>query len=181
MAWRGRRVSDDATAGGSAGTLLKALREDAGLSRRALARRAGTTPETITRWERGVGPPLPVTVRKLAAALGVPPEALSGTHVAAEAAPEGPPVGLRAALALRGVAPGPAGYDVPTLVAGIEALGWRYAVEERAPSQRGQHRYRALVFRTVAPGGRVATGRAGGTTEAEALTKALVRLLERTA
>jgi transcriptional regulator with XRE-family HTH domain len=174
-------MSDDATAGGSAGTLLKALREGAGLSQRALARRAGTTPETIARWERGVGPRRPITVRKLAAALGVPPEELSGARVAAAAAPGDLPPGLGAALALRGVAPGPAGYDVPTLVAGIEALGWRYAIEERAPSQGGRHRYRALVFRASAPGGRVATGRAGGATEAEALTKALVRLLERTA
>ena len=171
-------MSDDTTAGGSAGRRLKARREAAGLSRRELARRAGTTAETVARWEAGVGPPRPATVRKLAAALGVPPEDLSVGSVAAADLP----TGLRAALALGGIPPGPAGYDLPALVAAIEGRGWRYVVEARAPSQRGRHRYRALVFGPARAGSpRHTSTRAGGTTEMEALAKALVRLLERPA
>jgi hypothetical protein len=85
-------------------------------------------------------------------------------------------------LALRGVAPGPAGYDVRTLAAAVEALGWRCAVEERPTRERGRFRYQAMVFGSAAGGAPShASGRATGGTEAEALAKALVRLLERAA
>ena len=46
-------MSDEATADGTLRTRLKALREAAGLSQRALASRAGVDPETVAR--RGVG------------------------------------------------------------------------------------------------------------------------------
>ena len=183
MVWRGLRVSDDSTGAGSAGTRLAALRGAAGLSQRALARRAGVDPETVRRWERSLVRPRGDTVRKVAAALGAPPAELdAGT--AADAAPEsgGLPPGLRAALALRGVAPGTAGYDVRTLAAAVAARGWRATVEERAPSGRGRRRYQALVFALEPDGSpRHVSGRARGATEAEALAAALVRLLEQTA
>ena len=172
-------MSAELPAGAGSGDRLKALRDAAGLSKRALAQRAGTTPETVARWEAG-GVPRPATVRKLAAALGVPPDEL-GAGGAADP-PQDVPLELRVALALVGIAPGPAGYDVSTLLAAVAALGWRVTVEERAPSARGRHRYRALVFGSAGDGvPRHVSGRGSGATEAEALAKALLRLLERTA
>jgi transcriptional regulator with XRE-family HTH domain len=58
----------------SFGGHLRALREAAGLSRAALARRAGVPASTLGNWEGDRGMPgLPALVR-LAAALGVPVE-----------------------------------------------------------------------------------------------------------
>ena len=170
------------TAEGTLGTRLKALREGAGLSQRALARLAGTDSETIGRWEAG-GTPRAGTLRKVAAALGVPPDALAGGSgaVGVEPTAGGLPPALHAALVDRGVLPGPAGYDVATLVAAIAARGWRAVVEERASRRCGRFRYHAMVFGSV--GGNYpmhVNARARGDTEAEALAKALVRLLERT-
>jgi hypothetical protein len=84
-------------------------------------------------------------------------------------------------LALGGIAPGPSGDDAAALLAAIAARGWHATVEELAPSQGGRLRYHAMVF-ALAEGGSpsYASGRARGATEAEALAKALARLLERT-
>jgi DNA-binding XRE family transcriptional regulator len=58
----------------SFGHHLRALREGAGLTRAALARKTGVPASTLRRWERDQGfPGLPTLVR-LAAALGVPVE-----------------------------------------------------------------------------------------------------------
>jgi transcriptional regulator with XRE-family HTH domain len=176
-------VTDEATADGTLGTRLRALREGAGLSQRALASRAGVAPETVARLEGDRTPTRPATLRKIAAALGVPPEVLAGGHVSAEpdADAAGLPVELRVALALNGIAPGPDGYDVAAIVAAIAARGWRSAVEERATRARGRFRYHAIVFgSTEGSSPSHASGRASGETEAERLAKALVRLLERT-
>src|SRR5690349_587680 len=56
---------------------LRTLRQEAGLSRAGLARRAGVPVTTLRNWENGRGfPALPAFVR-LAKALGVPPERLA--------------------------------------------------------------------------------------------------------
>ena len=57
---------------------LKALRRRAGLTQRGLAARAGLTHSTVAFLETGKHAALPSTVRKLAAALGIPPEELTG-------------------------------------------------------------------------------------------------------
>jgi len=58
----------------SFGEHLRALRENAGLSRAGLAREAGVPVSTLRGWEAGRGMPgLPALLR-LAHALGVPPE-----------------------------------------------------------------------------------------------------------
>jgi transcriptional regulator with XRE-family HTH domain len=58
----------------SFGEHLRALREDAGLSRAGLAREAGIPVSTLRGWEAGRSMPgLPALLR-LAQALGVPPE-----------------------------------------------------------------------------------------------------------
>ena len=170
-------MTDEATAEETLGTRLKALREAAGLSRRALASLAGANDQAIGLWERGRRVPQASSVRRLAEALGVPPDALTGGRPKAEDLP----AGLRAALVASGVWPGPAGYDAAVLVAATEVRGWRSTVEELAPSRGGRFRYQAMVFGSI--GGNSpshASGRARGATEAEALAKALVRLLERT-
>jgi len=176
-------MNDEGTADGTVGTRLKALREGAGLSQRALARLAGVAPETVARLERDRQPPRPDTLRKLAVALGVPLEVLAGGNLAPGPEPtaEALPAGLRAALVASGIAPGPAGDDASTLLAAIAARGWHATVEELAPSTGGRFRYQAMVFGSI--GGNSpshASGRARGATEAEALAKALARLLERT-
>ncbi len=56
------------------GRRLQHLRQDAGLTQGALAAAAGLTHEAISRLEGGRRTPYAVTVRKLAAALEVPPE-----------------------------------------------------------------------------------------------------------
>lgn len=175
-------MGDEETTDGTVGTRVKALREDAGLSQRALARLAGTAAETIARLERNPDPPpRPGTVRKLAAALDVPPEALTGGSEVAGAEAADIPARLRAALVAAGIPPGPAGDDLATLVAAIEARSWRFTVEERAPSQRGRNRYQAMVFGSAGDGAQShASARASGETEAAALATALVRLMERT-
>jgi transcriptional regulator with XRE-family HTH domain len=55
---------------------LKELREDQGLSQRALAELAGVAPATIVRAENGQRVPRGMTARKLAKALGVEPVVL---------------------------------------------------------------------------------------------------------
>jgi transcriptional regulator with XRE-family HTH domain len=61
----------------SFGLHLRSLREGAGLSRSALARRAGIPAGTLRNWEGDQGfPGLPALLR-LAAALGVPVERLA--------------------------------------------------------------------------------------------------------
>lgn len=59
------------------GDKVKRLREDLSLSQRELASEAGVSPATILKIEKDeVENPHPSTVRKLAAALGVPPRDL---------------------------------------------------------------------------------------------------------
>jgi transcriptional regulator with XRE-family HTH domain len=57
---------------------LRALRQDRALSQRDLAQLAGVTQSTINRLEVGHQTAYPVTVRKLAKALGVAPRDLYG-------------------------------------------------------------------------------------------------------
>lgn len=59
------------------GEALRVLRDDAMLSQRELASEAGISPATVLKIEKGeVETPHPSTMRKLAAALGVPPRDL---------------------------------------------------------------------------------------------------------
>jgi transcriptional regulator with XRE-family HTH domain len=53
------------------GQVLKALREQAGLSQIELAKRLGIYQSSITRWERGQGEPGVSLVKPLATILGV--------------------------------------------------------------------------------------------------------------
>lgn len=55
---------------GSPGSLVRELRRSAGLSQRALARRAETSQPAIARYERGVATPSWETLQRLAAACG---------------------------------------------------------------------------------------------------------------
>lgn len=55
---------------------LREVRERKFLSQQELADRAETTKANISRLERGEQQPRPSTIRKLAEALGVPPEEL---------------------------------------------------------------------------------------------------------
>lgn len=57
-------------------TRLKVIRERKALTQEELAQRAGVSRITVARLETGVDEPRPSTTRKLAAALGVEPEAL---------------------------------------------------------------------------------------------------------
>jgi transcriptional regulator with XRE-family HTH domain len=62
----------------SFGRHLRALREEAGLSRAEAARRAGVPVSTLRNWEADRGMPgLPISLR-LAKALGVPGERFAG-------------------------------------------------------------------------------------------------------
>lgn len=54
----------------SPGALIRELRLAAGLSQRALARRAGTSQPAIARYERGITTPSWETLQRLAAACG---------------------------------------------------------------------------------------------------------------
>lgn len=54
----------------SPNTLVCDLRVDAGLSQRALARRAGTSQPAVARYERGAATPSWETLQRLAAACG---------------------------------------------------------------------------------------------------------------
>ncbi len=54
----------------SPNVLLRELRLDAGLSQRALARRAGTSQPAVARYERGAATPSWETLQRLAAACG---------------------------------------------------------------------------------------------------------------
>lgn len=56
------------------GQALKAAREDAGLSQKAVAERVGVDSITISRWERGVRRPPRAAVLLLAKVYGQPPE-----------------------------------------------------------------------------------------------------------
>lgn len=56
---------------------LRQLRREAALTQEDLAREAGVSIGTVIRLERGSREPFPSTVRKLAAALGVRPQALT--------------------------------------------------------------------------------------------------------
>ena len=55
---------------------LRALRERKVLTQQELARKAGITRATLSRLEGGAENPYPSTIRKLAHALGVEPQAL---------------------------------------------------------------------------------------------------------
>lgn len=57
-------------------TRLRALRERKVLTQQELADKAGITRATLSRLEAGAENPYPSTIRKLAAALGVEPQAL---------------------------------------------------------------------------------------------------------
>src|SRR5690348_11418176 len=73
------------------GALLRRRREELGLSQRALAARAGTSPGTVGRLEQGrARAPHLATIRRLAAALGVAPERLVAWAGAAPAAARPP-------------------------------------------------------------------------------------------
>jgi putative transcriptional regulator len=74
----------------SFGQHLRAMREDAGLSRAELARRAAVAASTLRNWEGGRGfPGLPALLR-LAGALGVPVERFAeGVEDPAEDEPGG--------------------------------------------------------------------------------------------
>lgn len=54
----------------AAGTWIRRVREDAGLSRRELARRARTSPAAVIAYERGDRDPTVATLRRLLAAAG---------------------------------------------------------------------------------------------------------------
>jgi len=56
------------------GCLVRRQREQAGISQRSLARRAGTTQAAVSRIERGLTAPTWETVRALLLALGCEPE-----------------------------------------------------------------------------------------------------------
>jgi transcriptional regulator with XRE-family HTH domain len=60
------------------GEVLLRLRESAGLSQQALADRAGVSPTSVSGCEAGARVPSPAVLGKLAAALGVPADALAG-------------------------------------------------------------------------------------------------------
>jgi transcriptional regulator with XRE-family HTH domain len=53
---------------------LQQARAARGLSQRALAERAGVSESMVARTERGASTPRPGATRRLAAALGLPPE-----------------------------------------------------------------------------------------------------------
>ena len=61
----------------SFGHHLRALREQAGLSRAGLARRAGVLVSTLRHWENDRGFPGVPAILRLAEALGVPAERLA--------------------------------------------------------------------------------------------------------
>jgi transcriptional regulator with XRE-family HTH domain len=58
------------------GTVLKQLREKAGLNQSQLAERLGVDQASVSRWERGQGEPGVSMVKPLAAILGVSAESL---------------------------------------------------------------------------------------------------------
>lgn len=60
------------------GERIKRVRERKSWGQAELARQAGISPNTLYRIEKGTHPPRPVTVRKLAQALGVEPAELVG-------------------------------------------------------------------------------------------------------
>jgi transcriptional regulator with XRE-family HTH domain len=64
---------------------LRAARAAAGLSQRALARRAGVPTTTIAKWEGGFHRPYAGKLAALALALGVPPAALTASDPGAGA------------------------------------------------------------------------------------------------
>jgi transcriptional regulator with XRE-family HTH domain len=81
------------------GVMLKTMRESAGLSQSALAKRAGVPVRSIQNWEQGHRIPRIDTLPKLAQALGVPVGTLAAGIVEEKlgAAPEPPPAGPRKA------------------------------------------------------------------------------------
>jgi transcriptional regulator with XRE-family HTH domain len=73
----------------SFGGHLRALRDEAGLSRAALARRAGVPASTLRHWEGDRGFPALAACLRLAGALGVPVERFAeGVEDPAEDEPE---------------------------------------------------------------------------------------------
>jgi transcriptional regulator with XRE-family HTH domain len=70
---------------------LRTLRESAGLSQYALAKRAGLSKQGMSRLELGEREPTWVTVQRLAAALGVSFEAFADPDVARQAQNDEPP------------------------------------------------------------------------------------------
>jgi len=61
----------------SCGGHLRTLRQEAGVSRAELARRAGVPVSTLRHWENGRGFPTAPVFLRLAEALGVPAERLA--------------------------------------------------------------------------------------------------------
>ncbi|SRR5579871_118991 len=70
---------------------LRGLRESAGLSQYALAKRAGLSKQAMSRLEMGEREPTWVTVQRIAAALGVSCEAFTDPDIARLARSTGPP------------------------------------------------------------------------------------------
>lgn len=66
----------------SPNTLVRELRDGAGLSQRALARRAGTSQPAVARYERGAATPSWETLQRLAGACG------QRVRISAEAEPD---------------------------------------------------------------------------------------------
>lgn len=60
------------------GERIKAVRESKVWGQAELARKAGISPNTLYRIENGTHQPRPITIRKLAEALGVDPARLAG-------------------------------------------------------------------------------------------------------
>ena len=77
---RGGRRRPSRAAARRFGARLRALRRSAGLSRTALAARAGLGYTTLWYLEAGRRRPSPSTVARLAAALGIPADALGGAR-----------------------------------------------------------------------------------------------------
>ena len=70
---------------------LRGLRESAGLSQYALAKRAGLSKQGMSRLEMGVREPTWVTVQRIAAALGVSCEAFTDPDIVQQAQNSQPP------------------------------------------------------------------------------------------
>jgi len=132
------------------GCHLRRLRGRASLTRREVAIAAGVTPGMVLRWERrGVIPSVP-HLKRLATALGVPPDALLGTSgldAESRRASEHTPI-LRALREAAGLSQ----WQLAIRLGVTEGAVSRWESGDRQPSGR----YLATLARLVA-GGSVAT------------------------